>query len=230
MSNSTARSRPWTGHPRGRGWRSTGRDRPERRRQVDDVQSDYRRRRADGGRMCSPAPTSPRCRRTRARGSDRALLPNPAPFTNMRCSRTCWSARSLAAHERAGQLRALQRRAGAHRPLDKANVPARTLTLLQRKRLELARALATPAEASAARRDRRRPDRARMRRAGQDHQGDSRARHDHCLDRAHRARAGLGCEPSGRDEFRPEILAQGDPHAVMADARVREVYMGIPAS
>ena len=27
-----------------------------------------------------------------------------------------------------------------------------------------------------------------------------------------------------------QILAQGEPRAVMADARVREVYMGIPAS
>ena len=27
-----------------------------------------------------------------------------------------------------------------------------------------------------------------------------------------------------------QILAQGDPHEVMADARVREVYMGIPVS
>ena len=27
-----------------------------------------------------------------------------------------------------------------------------------------------------------------------------------------------------------QMLAEGAPHAVMADARVREVYMGIPAS
>jgi branched-chain amino acid transport system ATP-binding protein len=27
-----------------------------------------------------------------------------------------------------------------------------------------------------------------------------------------------------------QLLAQGNPHDVMADARVREVYMGIPAS
>ena len=42
-----------------------------------------------------------------------------------------------------------------------ANQPAGGLTLLDRKRLELARALATGPEAAAARRDRRRPDRAR---------------------------------------------------------------------
>jgi ABC-type branched-subunit amino acid transport system ATPase component len=27
-----------------------------------------------------------------------------------------------------------------------------------------------------------------------------------------------------------QVLAQGDPHKVMANARVREVYMGIPVS
>ncbi len=27
-----------------------------------------------------------------------------------------------------------------------------------------------------------------------------------------------------------QVLAQGDPHEVMANARVREVYMGIPVS
>jgi branched-chain amino acid transport system ATP-binding protein len=27
-----------------------------------------------------------------------------------------------------------------------------------------------------------------------------------------------------------QVLAQGDPHSVMAEPRVREVYMGIPAS
>ena len=49
---------------------------------------------------------------------------------------------------------------------DKANRPAGTLTLLDRKRLELARALATRAARAAARRGRGRPDRARMPRAG----------------------------------------------------------------
>src|SRR6478752_6544414 len=42
-----------------------------------------------------------------------------------------------------------------------------------------------------------------MRRARQNHQGNSRHRHDHRLDRAHRARAGVGREPAGGDEFRP---------------------------
>ena len=36
--------------------------------------------------------------------------------------------------------------------------------------------------------------------------------------------------PTPPDEPRYEILAQGDPREVMADARVREVYMGIPVS
>ena len=87
---------------------------------------------------------------------------------------------------------------------DKANMPARTLTLLQRKRLELARALGNPAQAAAARRDRRRADRVRMRRTGQDHQGHPCPRHHDRLDRAYRARAGFGREPSDRDEFRPD--------------------------
>src|SRR6185312_12101588 len=42
-----------------------------------------------------------------------------------------------------------------------------------------------------------------MRRAGENHQGNSRHRHDHRLDRAHRACAGVGREPAGGDEFRP---------------------------
>ena len=47
------------------------------------------------------------------------------------------------------------------------------LTLLERKRLEMARALATKPAPAAARRDRRRPDRGRMPRTGRDHPGRS---------------------------------------------------------
>src|SRR5262249_1451167 len=42
-----------------------------------------------------------------------------------------------------------------------------------------------------------------MRRPRENHQGNSRQRHDHRLDRAHRACAGVGREPAGGDEFRP---------------------------
>ena len=113
---------------------------------------------------------------------------------------------------------------------DKANVPARTLTLLQRKRLrdgararhrsrnlllldEIAGGL-TEYECGEL-----------VKTIKEIHA----QRHHDCLDRAYRPRTGIGGEPAGRDEFRT-TLAQGDPHEVMADARVREVYMGIPLS
>ena len=103
-------------------------------------------------------------------------------------------------------------------------MPARTLTLLQRKRLELARALAMQPEAPAARRDRRRADRVRMRRAGQDHQGDSRARHHDRLDRAYRARAGFGGEPADRDEFRPDSGRRRSARGHGRSARARGLH------
>ncbi len=85
---------------------------------------------------------------------------------------------------------------------DKANVPARTLTLLQRKRLELARALAiqpklllldeiagglTEYECGEL-----------VKTIKEIHA----QRHHDCLDRAYRARASFGGEPAGRHEFR----------------------------
>ena len=65
-----------------------------------------------------------------------------------------------------------------------ANRRAGALTLLERKRLELARALATEPRAAAARRDRRRPDRGRVPRWSRPIRGiHARGHHDH-LDRA----------------------------------------------
>ena len=68
--------------------------------------------------------------------------------------------------------------------LRKANAVAGALSLLDRKRLELARALATGPGTSAARRDRRRPDGRRVQGAGRDDPGDPCPGHDDHLDRA----------------------------------------------
>ena len=66
-----------------------------------------------------------------------------------------------------------------------------------------------------------------MRRTGQDHQGNSRARHHHRLDRAHRACAGLGREPADRDEFRPD---PGPGRSARGDGRCRACAKSIWAS
>ncbi|MGB7100314.1 MAG: ABC transporter ATP-binding protein [Xanthobacteraceae bacterium] len=112
---------------------------------------------------------------------------------------------------------------------DKANVPARTLTLLQRKRLELARALAiqpklllldeiagglteyecgelvnTIKEIHAS--------------------GTTIVWIEHIVHALVSVAGRLVVMNFG------QLLAQGNPHEVMADARVREVYMGIPVS
>ena len=113
---------------------------------------------------------------------------------------------------------------------DKANVPARTLTLLQRKRLELARALAIQPKLLAARRDRRRSDRIRMRRTGQDHQDHPRQWHDDRLDRAYRPRAGVGGQPADRHELRPDPGRRAIRARSWPMPSVREVYMGMPVS
>src|SRR5581483_5376627 len=84
-------------------------------------------------------------------------------------------------------------------------------------------------QAPAARRDCRRLDRVRVRRTGQNHQRHSRARHNHCMDRAYRPRPGVGGEPVDRHEFwpnpRPGCAARG--HGGCQGARGLHGYSGI---
>ena len=111
---------------------------------------------------------------------------------------------------------------------DKANVPARTLTLLQRKRLELARALALN------------PRLLLLDEIGggltehecQELVGTIKAIHargttivwiEHIVHALVSVASRLVVMNFG------QLIAEGDPHAVMADPRVKEVYMGIPA-
>jgi len=112
---------------------------------------------------------------------------------------------------------------------DKANVPARTLTLLQRKRLELARALAiqpklllldeiagglTEYECGEL-----------VKTIKDIHgRGTTIVWIEHIVHALVSVASRLIVMNFG------QIIAQGAPHEVMADARVREVYMGIPAS
>ena len=112
---------------------------------------------------------------------------------------------------------------------DKANVPARTLTLLQRKRLEMARALAIQPKLLLL----------------DEIAGGLTEYECHELVQTIRAIHARGTtivwiehivhalvSVAGRLIVMNfgQVLAEGDCHAVMADARVREVYMGIPAS
>ncbi len=112
---------------------------------------------------------------------------------------------------------------------DRANVPARTLTLLQRKRLEMARALAiqpklllldeiagglTEYECGEL-----------VKTIKEIHaRGTTIVWIEHIVHALVSVASRLIVMNFG------QILAQGDPREVMADARVREVYMGIPAS
>jgi ABC-type branched-subunit amino acid transport system ATPase component len=120
--------------------------RPERRGQVDAVQPDQRHiavgRRASTslGRDVTRASRRWRaaCRASGAPSRSRS----PSRLT---CSRTCWSPPLSAAADarRRCYEGCAQRSSTIAELLDKANVPAGSLTLLERKRLELARALAT---------------------------------------------------------------------------------------
>ena len=111
---------------------------------------------------------------------------------------------------------------------DKANVPAHTLTLLQRKRLELARALALQ------------PRLLLLDEIGgglSEHEcqeliGTIKAIHtrgttivwiEHVVHALVSVASRLVVMNFG------QLIAEGEPHAVMADPRVKEVYMGIPA-
>jgi len=112
---------------------------------------------------------------------------------------------------------------------DKANVPARTLTLLQRKRLELARALAI---------------RPKLLLLDEIAGGlteyecgelvktikDIHARGTTIVWIEHIVHALVSVASRLIVMNFGQILAAGNPHEVMADARVREVYMGIPVS
>ena len=112
---------------------------------------------------------------------------------------------------------------------DKANVPARTLTLLQRKRLELARAIAM-----------------RPRLLLLDEIAGGLTEHEcNKLVETIKAIHARGTTIVWIEHIVHALLsiasrlvvmnfgkkiAEGDPHEVMNDAQVREVYMGIPAS
>jgi len=112
---------------------------------------------------------------------------------------------------------------------DKANAPARTLTLLQRKRLELARAIAmqpklllldeiagglTEYECSEL-----------IETIKDIHaSGTTIVWIEHIVHALVSVASRLVVMNFG------QILAEGDPHEVMADPRVREVYMGMPVS
>jgi branched-chain amino acid transport system ATP-binding protein len=112
---------------------------------------------------------------------------------------------------------------------DKANRPARTLTLLQRKRLELARALAIAP---------------RLLLLDEIAGGltefecgelvktikDIHARGTTIVWIEHIVHALVSVASRLLVMNFGQVLIQGDPHQVMADAKVREVYMGIPLS
>jgi branched-chain amino acid transport system ATP-binding protein len=113
--------------------------------------------------------------------------------------------------------------------LDKANVAAGTLTLLQRKRLEMARVLAMRPrlllldEIAGGLTDHECHDLAETIRA-------IHARGTTIVWIEHIVHALLSVAGRLIVMNFGQLLAEGEPRAVMADARVQEVYMGIPAS
>jgi branched-chain amino acid transport system ATP-binding protein len=112
---------------------------------------------------------------------------------------------------------------------DKANVPARTLTLLQRKRLEMARALAIQPklllldEIAGGLTEYECAELVKTIK-------DIHARGTTIVWIEHIVHALVSVASRLIVMNFGQILAQGNPHEVMADARVREVYMGIPVS
>jgi branched-chain amino acid transport system ATP-binding protein len=112
---------------------------------------------------------------------------------------------------------------------NKANVPARTLTLLQRKRLEMARALAMQPklllldEIAGGLTEYECGELVKTIKEIHAH-GTTIVWIEHIVHALVSVASRLVVMNFG------QLLAQGNPHEVMADARVREVYMGIPAS
>ena len=112
---------------------------------------------------------------------------------------------------------------------DKANVPARTLTLLQRKRLELARALAIEPklllldEIAGGLTEFECGELVKTIKAIHA-RGTTIVWIEHIVHALVSVTSRLIVMNFG------QILAQGEPHGVMADAKVREVYMGMPVS
>jgi branched-chain amino acid transport system ATP-binding protein len=112
---------------------------------------------------------------------------------------------------------------------DKANAPARTLTLLQRKRLELARALAIQPklllldEIAGGLTEFECGELVKTIKTIHGH-GTTIVWIEHIVHALVSVASRLIVMNFG------QILAQGDPREVMADAKVREVYMGMPVS
>ena len=112
---------------------------------------------------------------------------------------------------------------------ERANMPARTLTLLQRKRLEMARALAMQPKLLLL------DEIAGGLTEYECGQLVETIKHIHAggttivwIEHIVHALVSVASRLIVMDFG--QILAQGNPHEVMADTRVREVYMGIPAS
>jgi branched-chain amino acid transport system ATP-binding protein len=112
---------------------------------------------------------------------------------------------------------------------DKANVPARTLTLLQRKRLEMARALAINPklllldEIAGGLTEYECGELVKTIK-------DIHARGTTIVWIEHIVHALISVASRLIVMNFGQILAQGEPREVMADRRVREIYMGMPAS